>query len=266
VKKFGFFGTLIFIFVAMVITYIIDWGEQDVVIQKLVYLIGPTTALVAGAMTLAKIGWQGKRANVVKNVIAALTLWLLAEIVTLYMVWMKIETYPSVADALFLLGYIMFSAAVVSEAKLFDLNWTKLDHKVLAYLGTMFAFMVGLVGYISVLGYNPTESLLASLTTLSWSVGDLIMGGLGLILLAMVWKYRQGTVKRGWLYFMIATLINLIADTIYNLYPNALAEGSALTIVLDAMWTSGYFLMASYFLEIRQQATRFQQNLFQQAT
>jgi hypothetical protein len=260
-RKMHFVWVLVLIFVAVTVTFFVNWGEYDVVIQKVFYLIGPITALVAGGMAIKKMGSRGKRANVLKSVILALGLWLVAEIVTLYMVYTGNEPYPSMADVLFLAGYAAFSIAVVWEVKLFGFKLRNMNRKIAVGLGIIFLITLTLVGYIAVKGFRPEESLLSNVTTLSWSMGDVVMGGLGLVLLGMAWEFRQGTVKKEWLWFMAATLINLVADMIYNLYPEALADGSMLTIVLDVMWQSGYFLMAGYFLEIRREVTRLQGKL-----
>jgi hypothetical protein len=250
-KKISFIPMLIFIFLSIASAFFINLGTKDVVTQKTVYLIGPIIAIIAGLMSLRKMGWKGKRPSVIINVIIALCLWFIAECITLYMIFVGVEPYPSLSDLFFLVGYVFFSRAVYLEARLFDLNIKKLNKRVSLLLGLAFVFVVGIVISMAIKGFRPEDSLLANLTTISWSMGDLIMGGLSIALLAMVWTYRTGTVKKEWLWFISATTINLIADSIYNLNPNAISDGSLWTVVLDLMWVSGYLLMAGYFLEIR---------------
>ncbi len=103
--------------------------------------------------------------------------------------------------------------------------------------------------------------MLVNMATLSWSVGDLIMGGLGLILLVMVWNYKNGLVRREWIWFMCAVLVNLVADTTYNLSPQATASGSLMTVFLNSMWVSAYFLFTGYFLQMRRELERLQTKL-----
>ncbi|OGG08946.1 hypothetical protein A2154_03680 [Candidatus Gottesmanbacteria bacterium RBG_16_43_7] len=249
-KKFRFSLLLLLIYTLILVGFFINRGEQQVVINKIIYLLGPIISLVAGGITLHRLGWQGKRATVIKYIMMALGLWFLGEMVTMFMILMGKEPYPSLADVFFLIGYGVFSFAVVSEAKLFELNWNRLDRFLLIILCIVFALIVGIVGYISVIGYKPSESLLSNLTTVSWSIGDIIMGGLGLVLLAMMWQYKNSIAKNAWVWFMAATMVNLFADTIYNLNPEAISNGSILTIILDSFWVGAYLLFAGYFLEI----------------
>ncbi|HCI05357.1 MAG: hypothetical protein UX26_C0027G0005 [Parcubacteria group bacterium GW2011_GWC1_45_9] len=256
--KINFKWVLLLIYLGLVASFVINWGEFDVAIQKLFYLIAPLTSIVAGILTLNLLGWQGKRSSVLKWVLAALGLWLLGELTTLYLTWKGESPYPSLADLFFLTGYVVFIKSVLLEAKLFDLQWKKLSPFLLTMIAAVFILVTAILGYIAVGAYSPEESLLVNLTTISWSIGDLIMGGMGLMLLAMAWQYRKGLVKKAWQLFMFATLINLVADTIYNLNPEAIYDGSTLTTVLDSMWVAAYFLMAGYFLEIRHEVQKLQ--------
>ncbi len=257
-NKMNFKWVLLLIYFGLVTVFLVNWGEFDGTVQKLFYLVAPLVSIVAGMLTLNLLGWQGKRASVLKWVLVALGLWFFGELTTLYMIWKGVSPYPSLADVLFLAGYAVFIRSVALEAKLFDLQWRKLKPSLLATLAIAFILVTAMLSYIAVKAYSPEESLLVNLTTISWSIGDLIMGGMGLMLLAMVWQYRKGAVKWAWLWFMLATVINLIADTIYNLNPEAIFDGSTLTTVLDIMWVGAYFMMAGYFLETRREVEKLQ--------
>jgi hypothetical protein len=258
-KKFGFPWFLAVLYFVLIGIFAVNWGEFDVLIQKTVYLIAPLTALTSGFFTLRRMGWSGKRAAIIKFVISALVFWFIAEVITLYMTWKNIEPYPSIADVCYWIGYLLFSAAVILEARLFHFQFSKLNKKVLFFLGILFLCIIGVVGFFGIyIGYKPEESLLVNLATISWSIGDLLNGGLALILLALAWEYRDGQVKQAWLWFMGATAVNLIADTLYNMNPSAITNGTLLTLFLDSLWVSGYFLYAGYFLETYRNVDRMQ--------
>lgn len=252
-RNIGFKWILLGIYYVVVLLFIHFRGDEHLTLINVIYLTGPMTAIVAGILTLRRLGWEGKRAQVLKIMILALVCWFVAEIISLYLTWKGETPYPSLADVLFLSGYALFCAAVVMEVRLFGLHWKKLSIPLLVVMGTIFLAVVSVVVYVAMRGYKIHESLLVNLTTISWSIGDLIMGGLGLVLLAMVWQYRTGAVKREWLWFMFATTINLIADTIYNLYPGTIISGSWLNALLNSMWVAGYLLFAGYFLELHQE-------------
>jgi hypothetical protein len=263
-KNLNFKWLLAVLYCGLILSFFLYQGEENLVLNLTVYLIAPLSAVFAGIITLRRLGWQGRRAAVLKYVLFGLFLWLFGELVILYFAQEGMDPYPSIADALFLAGYALFSAAVISEAKLFDLHWKKIDPQVLWGLGSGLALVVGVVGYIAVTGYDSESGLLVSLTTISWSIGDLIMGGLALVLLAMAWNYREGMVKREWLWFILAALVNLVADTIYNLSPEAMLEGTNLTLFLNSLWSGAYFLLAGYFLQLNSELKKMQTKIKEQ--
>ncbi len=258
-KKTNFKWLLGLVYFGLILVFLIFQGEENLVINLTFYLIAPLTSLAAGIITLRRLGWVGKRAMVLKFLLAALALWFLGEFMTLYYAWKGVSPYPSLGDVFFIAGYALFSTAVIFEARLFNLNLKKINPRLLSALGIILALLVILVSYFGVIGYKQEESLLVNLTTLSWSVGDLVMGGLGLILLAMVWEYRGGSVKREWLWFICAVFVTLLpADIIYNLNPEAINSGSSLNLFLNSMWVGAYFLFAGYFLEMNDELKRIQ--------
>jgi hypothetical protein len=52
-------------------------------------------------------------------------------------------------------------------------------------------------------------------------MGDLIVGTPGILLFVMIKTALKASVVKPWGYFMTATIINLVNDTVYNVYPNA---------------------------------------------
>lgn len=235
------------------VLFLVFNGVENVVSNDIYYLIAPFSAVVGGIIVLMHLGWDGKRAMMIWDVLVGSILWLVAEIILLYLAWNSLDPYPSLADAFFLVGYFFFARAIYRESKLFVVKWGSVNFQVLAFLITTFAMIAGVVGYIGANGYDSEASMLANFTTISWSVGDVIIGGLALILLAMVWEYRGGTVRREWLWFIGAILLHLIADTIYSLNPEVIVDGSWLNTFLNILWMGGYFLFAGYFLQIDQE-------------
>jgi hypothetical protein len=249
-RQWNFKWTLGILFVGVTALFIIYHGKENVVNNDISYLIAPFTAVVAGCIALCHFGWEGKRALVVRDMLIGSTLWFFGEVVLLILAWRGMDASPSLADLLFFIGYFFFGRAVILEADLFEVQWKKLNFHVLAFLVTAFAALAGVVGYIGAKGYDGDASMLTNVAILSWSVGDLIVGGLSLVLLVMVWEYRDGTVRREWIWFMGAMLTHLIADTAYSLSPAVIVDGSWTNTLLNIAWMGGYFCIAGYFLEM----------------
>ena len=248
-KKINFKIFLFLIFILTTILFLIFSGEENVVIRLTIYLIGPITAVVSGIVAMKSFGWKGKSASIAMFILVGVWLWLLGEIATLYFVWKGVDTYPTIADFFFISGYIFYTLAVVFKIKLFGLLLKKINIKKLVILGILFLISALLSGYMALLGYDPEGGFLVNFVSFSWVLGDLVAGGLSLILLAMAWEYRGGLVRIGWVWFLGALIANLVADSVYSLNPKVIAEGSTLSILLDILWTAGYCMFAGYFLE-----------------
>jgi hypothetical protein len=253
-QKLNFRWWLAIIYLVLLTLYFINRGAANVVTQKLIYLVAPLVSLVSGKLTLDAVGWQGKRATVLKIFLFGLILWFIGEAYTAYMAWIKVEYYPSLSDVLYWIGYLLFPLAFILEMKLFNLRLNQLPPLVLTILGFAFTLVALVIGYIAVtIGYKPQESLLVNFATISWSIGDFITGTLGLILFAMSWQYKQGMVKKAWIWVAYSFFVFLIADIIYDIYPDALYAGSPLSMVLDFTWMGCYMLIAGFFLQILEQ-------------
>lgn len=249
-KKFDFKIFLVLVFILVTTFFLIFSSEENIVIRHIVYLLGPITAVVAGLIAMKSLGWNGRRATIVASILVGVGLWLLGETATLYFVWKGIDTYPTIADFFFVSGYVFYTLAVVLKIKLFGLHWGKVNTIRWFVLGVSFILITLVVVYMTVLGYDPEGSFLANFTGFSWSLGDLVAGGLSLVLLAMIWEYKDGSVRIGWLWFMGAIFANLVADAVYSLNPGVILEGSWTSIILNSVWIAGYCMFAGYFLEV----------------
>lgn len=260
-KQLNFKWVLGMLYAGVSALFLIYNGVENVVSNDVYYLIAPFTAVTAGFIALFHIGWGGKRAMVIRDVLTGSMLWFIAEVILLVLAWKDMESYPSLADTFFLVGYFFFARAIIRESKLFEVQWKKLHFQLVAVLMALFAGITGLVTYVGARGYDSGESILVNFTTISWSLGDLIVGGLALVLLAMAWEYRNGTVRREWLWFIGAIFAHLIADTVYSFNPEVIVDGSWLNTFLNILWMGGYFLFAGYFLEIDREMRRIRMTL-----
>ena len=250
------------IYAGMVASFMVDWGIYDSEVQKSIYLIAPLVATVTGYTVLNSLGWKGGRASVILWVWIGMILWFIAEAILLYMDIYGLEPYPSLADFFFIIGYPIFFIAVTKEAMLFDLDVRKLDKVLLTVLLLLGLVVVGIVLYLGLfVAYSAEETLFVNLVSISWSLGDLFIGFSMMLLLAMVWEFRKGKIRYAWTAFMMWGVFNLIADTLYGLFPEALFDASPLSILLDSLWEIGYFLVSYYFLELKLEFTKAQDRL-----
>lgn len=255
-KHGDFRWTLGLLFSFVTALFVLYHGAENVVNNDILYLIAPFTAMVAGCIALCHFGWEGKRAMVIRDMLVGAGMWFSGEVTLLFLAWQGMPASPSPADLFFFIGYLFFGRAVIREADLFTVKWKKLNFHVVAFLMTAFAVMAGVVGYIGAKGFDSEMGILTNIATLSWSAGDLIVGGLSLVLLVMVWEYQGGTVRREWSWFLGALLLHLVADSAYSLSPAVIVDGSWINTLLNVLWVGGYFCIAGYFLEMESEMRR----------
>jgi hypothetical protein len=235
--------------------------EEAYISNSLVYLSGPIAAFVAGFFVLRRTGWTGKRSVTLQWVWFSAILWMLAEFVYSYLMYQGSELYPSLADVLFLLGYIGFAIALVSELRLFNLKLSNIPTSRLSFLALVFAAALSFFTYIAINSYDESVGWFVNLVTLGWSIGDIITGGLALLLLGLIWDYQGGTVRYEWLWILLGLAANFAADTVYSLNPEIVTSVSFTGTVLNAIWYLGYFFFAAYFVQIYEGVTRFQNKI-----
>jgi hypothetical protein len=215
-----------------------------------VYLVGPITALAAGIITLKYFGFSGKGATIIKFVILGLTMWFFGDLISLYNTWAGITAYPTFSDLFYILGYLSFFISVLLSAQLYSFRLSEIKFVSKISLLILFLMATAAVTYTAVIGYDANVNLIYNLSIISWSVGDLLMFTTSMILLSMVWQYKDGLVKNVWLWFIGASIMNFSADIIYNYNSAAVVNGSLINSFLNCMWIGAYFLFAGYFIEI----------------
>lgn len=260
-SKLNFYWLIAFLNVLSIYLLLLFRGEDQTNFYNASYMIGPVISFIAGFVLLKKLGFSSKRSAVVKWAVSAILLWIIGELVTIYYLNIGKDTYPSIIDIFFLLGYLSFSTAIVLEAKLFSFRIRDLGSSTASFLGIIFLLITTIVSYIIFIGYSPEESILSNLATVGFSLGDLLMGGLSLSLLALTWNYQGGTVRYEWMWFIGGVTVSLVADLIYSLNPDIITTSSLLSTFLDILWVSGYFMWAIYFSLINDRIVKFQSKL-----
>ncbi len=126
-KTIGFKWVLTAVYVVIVLLFIHFRGDEHLTLINIIYMSAPAIAILGGIFTLRRLGWNGKRAQILKIMLLALVSWFVAESISLYLTWKGDQPYPSLADVFFLSGYGLFSIAVIQEVRLFGLHWEKMS-------------------------------------------------------------------------------------------------------------------------------------------
>jgi hypothetical protein len=151
---------------------------------------------------------------------AGIGYWFLGEVIfDYYQYIVKIDPFPSIADAFYLFAYPLLLLGLINEVITSQVQWRKL-HRGLLFLFVSLSLVLGvLVFYFGVFqAYNPTVSLLSNAIVMSYGLGDLLLLTATLFVLLLAWEFRGGKLSRVWLFFFLSFLLNLIADILYAVY------------------------------------------------
>lgn len=249
--KQGYVLKLFWLFLGLVTVQNIRWGANDQLAFRLLYLIAPAVAFGSSVYVVNKFGGAGQRKKVLLSFSVALGLWLCAEVYDVYKYIAVIESFPSITDYFFWAGYAVFAYGLLKEIQVFGIQLSQLSNIVhrAVWLGLMILY--GSITYITLhFGYDPSVSWIINASVFSWSIGDMIMGTMAVLLFVMIQNYKTAIVRRQWYWFILATSINLLTDTLYNVFPSAASDGTVLSRILNIVWMSAYFCYAAYFWEI----------------
>jgi hypothetical protein len=253
--------SLLTVFILISLFFATYSSDEYYVTNAFIYLFGPLSAAIVGLFVLNSVGWSGKKMRTVRWMWYGLVSWLVAEITYFYLLYKGLELYPSLADLFFIFGYVGFTVAVLYELQLFKLRVSNISNKRLVSIAALFVLVLGFYGFIAIQGWNTDVAVWVNLVTMSWSIGDIIVGGLTLLLLCLMWDYADGMVSREWIWIILAFTANFIPDTLYTLDPDRINTPVLVVAVMNILWFMGYFFFISYFLQVRQAVQKIQQKI-----
>lgn len=181
------------------------------------------------------------------QLIAGMILWAVAESIWAYyeVILGQEVPYPSLADAFWLIGYLVFSTALLTQYRIFQTSPSRQQKITLAIFVILFSLIVGLlVLWPIVQGFDPAK-LLESLLNIAYPLFDLILLTLTL---AIIFSLEQGRFALIWRVLGLGLVFMSIGDLIFSYaswneiyYPDS--QLNSLTLLIDTLYYLGYLTL-----------------------
>lgn len=249
IRMFKHIGYLLgILYILCIIVYWFGLGGDDAIFwRNTVYLLPPLVAVCAGMTTLYEFGLSGTRAKTLIYLMFGLVCWLVGEILFFsYAVIFHTDPFPSLADVFYLIGYLGFFIALLNEIRTSSIKVNTVAPSVLFLFAiASFAFALGFAYFGIYLAYNPIESLMANIISISYGVGDLILLLTSMMMLILAWEYRGGRLSRMWTLLFFSFLMMLCGDILYAIHTVAYtSEVWLYKSLIDTFFMGSYLLFA----------------------
>jgi hypothetical protein len=177
---------------------------------------------------------------------------MIGETITYVLNITKTSFFPSPADYILLLAYLIFAAGIYQGFITANINLKVVKKSLLAIVLSASIILTGLVAYFGVYQvYDPTTDLLSNIVAISYGLGDLVLviGSLLAILLAN--EYKGGKLASFWKTMAAGFFAFLIADILFAMHGNQWSEdiADAYDIFIQLTWIAGYLFLAYGMLE-----------------
>lgn len=251
--------TLYFIGVVAIFTFR-PLGDNNALLEQSLYLFSPLIASTGAFLSLRAYG-RGPRFRSLLCLTLGLISWLIADTTFNYLEFVAHNLqYPSPADYIYLLAYILLFTGLMLEVDLSDLSWKKINKKVYFIAGVFSSTLLALFSYISVFSsYSPEATLGENVVTIGYTVGDILLVIAGFFILLVVWEYRGGKASKVWINLFLGFLVTLIADLIYANFTDEFETHIGLIYsVSQYCYILGYMFITYGFFKLRNILRTFQ--------
>ena len=244
-KNFITISLLYFLVTATVYFYHIGGDYYDYISNAL-YLIAPIVAVYFCYRLIKTFGSKIFDKKPTNFLFFGLSLWLVGEIFFIYSDLTGVLTYPSVADALYLLAYPLFMIAIFMELKTIGIQGNKIFQ--ISLVGILFFIIYIIFRFYYHGDYSSENSLVENIFNSLYVIGDGIIVFMGILLIYLLYSIKNGIIFKPWLYILIGLILNTIADTLLTTYSSLYITKEQDLVNLDLIWIISYLAITFGFV------------------
>jgi hypothetical protein len=238
---------LSFIFILAFSVYWLRLGWDIVSLREGIYLSTSGIAVIGGIFALVTYGFKGPRTTTLFLLTMGIAYWFIGDtLFSYYQFILKIDPFPSLADAFYLTAYPFLLFGLINEVKAAKANWGRFNQPIAFLFGISATLLAIVVSYFGIfLAYDAKETLFANIIAMSYGVGDLLLILANMFVLILVWEFRGGKLSRVWLTLFVSFVLTLIADILFALFTvQYKAEMWFYKSLLDSLWMLSYLIFA----------------------
>lgn len=238
------------IFIATAAAYILLPDTSAITTNEL-YMIFPIAAILLSLYILRiyRLNSAGDRAQIL--IAAGLICWGIGEIISYTLInFLKIDSYPSLADAFFLLNVPIFGAGIYEGYVMAEVKLKQVNKTLLGVLLSASLILTGLVAYFGVYqAFDPTADVLTNTVGITYGLTDLVLVVLSLLTFLVAREYKGGKLASFWIIITTGFFCFLIADILFAMYPDLYEQGIVPYKYMDLLWIAASILISFALLE-----------------
>lgn len=180
-------------------------------------IISPITAsftVVSCLLTLRKYGWRSRSTFplILLFVSVGIPLWFLAELTSaIYILYLNIEAFPSLADIFYLGGYLWLFLALSLLFHMFQAVFSKKMFKAMAFPTVTTASVVSQVLLTPVI--TSSSNLITLIVSFTYPILDLILFAFSFSILLI---FLKGGIGKAWFFLTLSVLLATLADLLFS--------------------------------------------------
>jgi len=226
--------------------------QSRLMVQNIVYLIGPLLATATGFYAIKKFGIKSVLGKTISYLTIGFFMFLISEIAwVIYENFLHIEPTDSLPGFLFFLAYPFFIAGILVQ---FDKHILFENKKRLIWSGASILVLIGISFYFTFyLGYNPQLPLVENIILLGYSIADMIIIIGLVIMINLSIHYAEGLLAKFWILLALTFSAQWIGDVLlaifdvqYHVPVWAIRQIDYLWIVASLLAASAFYVQVSH--------------------
>jgi hypothetical protein len=222
-------------------------GMENDAIRNVLFGLGQLIAVLAGIYAVTMFGLKSVTGRSIAYITVGIFLWLVGGAV--FAVNDAVGNspgFPSIADAIILLGYPLFFIGFFNEM---HSGKIPLRGKRQLFLYCVGIALAVIVTYFEILlPFDPSAGFLVNAVQTCYGIADLVLIFCSVIVLLVTIDYQGGKIFYSWLSIFVGVVIQLLADILFGVYAKQYTDKTGINIFIDLIWRFGYVFSAYGFL------------------
>jgi len=242
------FFALLLLLALISISYFTGTSSQSFFNQT-IYLIFPMIAALAGFLAAKIYGYRDKAGRGIFYMAIGFAFWALGDITWyLFVNFMNIDPFPSIADVFYVSGYLLVFIGICVAFMLAKINPADIKKIAKRSLTVNIPVLIVLISIVSYFGiykaYDPGSNFIHNFFSLSYGIVDLVLIIASMFALAIMKIYQGGKFAAFWRDMLIGFLLFLLADILFALYQAEYTKDLKPYIYIDLIYAASYLCFA----------------------
>ncbi|NTV23675.1 MAG: hypothetical protein HGA85_04845 [Nanoarchaeota archaeon] len=239
-------------FLAATATYVFRLGgESYSLLVSFFTFASPLVAIVFGAIAMKHFGLGTTQGKSLVLILLGVISWLVADMIWAFIIGGEVDF--SVADIIYILGYLSTIAGIFVGLKTIDSDFFREKKHIAIVMGSII-FLSAAYLYVFPIEWDSQENIMQNLASTFYTLADMLLLGSVVLIISIALK---GTYKYGWVFVAAGVIVTAIGDMYYALNFVTYENGD----IVDLTWNYGYLFFALSFIAFKHNAEQTLDNM-----